>query len=385
MTRFITNEKLSKLYDHLSDIGIDILYITDSEDHRDVNLKYITGLSEDAILLLDVPNRQSMLIPWDVQLAHDHAEVDQIVNFADFDGLIPATVETFKKNFGSNPKVGIPRAIPYFMVKTILENISDAEIVYNPREIDSFLNKLRSTKSPYEISLLQKSILISNQLTKEIKEIMNDRTEVKTEMDLAIFIESRMRKLGAHGMGFETIVASSSRSWQIHAYPCADPMVGLFEKGLALTDFGVNAAGLTSDVTIPFVMGEMNRKMKTIVETVEQAHDKAIDKLKEAEFVHEVAEVAIEEIESKGFKMPHALGHGIGLTTHDSPVLIKKPVHKNLLKNWEETPLERDMVITIEPGIYERDVGGFRLENDVLMTSNGPKVLTNSHTIFIDC
>jgi Xaa-Pro aminopeptidase len=82
--------------------------------------------------------------------------------------------------------------------------------------------------------------------------------------------------------------------------------------------------------------------------------------------------------------MPHGLGHGIGLTVHDSPGLRKKPTHEALLKTWVPSPIEEGMIFTIEPGIYEKDVGGFRLENDVLITKNGAQVLTNSKPVLID-
>lgn len=386
MTRFVTKEKLNELYDGLENIGLNILYLTDWEGHRDVNVKYLTGHPEDANLFIDIQNRQTVLIPWDFQLANEYAEVDQIVDMAEFDGgVTPATAETLKSIAGSSlTKIGVLKGIPYHRVRTARDQVPNAEIVFNPQEIDSLLDKLRSTKSPYEISLLQKSIKNSNQLVEEIEDLLTARTEIKTEMDLAIFIEGQMRKLGAIGMGFETLVASSARSWQIHTYPRADPELPLYRPGLALTDFGVDAAGLTSDVTLPFIMGKMNKKMKMIVETVKQAHDEAIDALGNINFLHEVAEAAIVIIETAGFKMPHGLGHGIGLTIHDSPSLRKKPTHEALLKNWIDTPLEEGMVITIEPGIYEKDVGGFRLENDVIITSKGPKVVTNSHPVFID-
>ena len=386
MTRFVTKEKLNELYDGLENIGLNILYLTDWEGHRDVNVKYLTGHPEDANLFIDIQNRQTVLIPWDFQLANEYAEVDQIVDMAEFDGgVTPATAETLKSIAGSSlTKIGVLKGIPYHRVRTARDQVPNAEIVFNPQEIDSLLDKLRSTKSPYEISLLQKSIKISNQLVEEMEDLLTARTEIETEMDLAIFIEGQMRKLGAIGMGFETLVASSARSWQIHTYPRADPELPLYRPGLALTDFGVDAAGLTSDVTLPFIMGKMNKKMKTIVETVKQAHDEAIDALGNINFLHEVAEAAIVIIETAGFKMPHGLGHGIGLTIHDSPSLRKKPTHEALLKNWIDTPLEEGMVITIEPGIYEKDVGGFRLENDVIITSKGPKVVTNSHPVLID-
>ena len=84
---------------------------------------------------------------------------------------------------------------------------------------------------------MEKSVKISNQIVEEIKELLNNKDKIKTEMDLAVFVESRMRELGAFGVGFETLVASSKRSWQIHSYPTADPSLSMYEPGLALIDF----------------------------------------------------------------------------------------------------------------------------------------------------
>lgn len=381
----MTKEKLTSLYDELETTGIDILYLTDWEENRNVNVKYLSGHPEDSNLFIDVKNRQTILIPWDFQIAHEYAEVDQIINMGDFEGgVIPATAETLKKLTNSNPKIGVLRDIPYHRVRAALDQVPDAEIVFDPQKIDALLDRLRSTKSSYEISLLKQSIKISNKLVEEMEDRLINRREIETEMDLGIFIESEMRKLGAFGVGFETLVASSARSWQIHTYPRADPNLTMYRPGLALTDFGVSAAGYTSDVTLPFVMGKMNTKMKTIVEAVQQAHDEAIDALRSKNYLHEIAEIAFNRIETAGFKMPHGLGHGIGLTVHDSPFLRKKPTHETLLKSWTDTELEEGMVFTIEPGIYEKDVGGFRLENDVIITAKGSEVVTNSRPIFID-
>ncbi len=385
MTRFVTKEKLSRLYDELESIGIDILYLTDWEENRNVNVKYLSGIPEDANLFIDVQNRQTVLIPRDFQLAEKYAEVDQLIDIAEFEGGVePATSETLKHISSSKPKIGVLKEIPYHRVKTVREQVPDADIVFNPKEIDSLLNNLRSTKSSYEITLLKKSIKISNQLVDEMEDILTSENEIKNEVDLAIFVETQMRKLGAQGVGFETMVASSARSWQIHTYPRADPKVPLYRPGLALIDFGVDAEGYTSDVTLPFIVGSMNKKMKTIVETVQQAHDEAINALKDKHFLHDIAKVAFNIIETAGFKMPHGLGHGIGLTVHDSPFIRRKPTHEPLLKNWIDTELEEGMVFTIEPGIYEKDVGGFRLENDVIITAKGAEIVTNSHPIFID-
>ena len=377
MPRFVTKEKMEFLYDELKKLDLNILYITDTEAHRNVNLQYLSGHPEDATLIIDVQNRETILIPWDYQLAQKYAEVDQIVNMADFEGLISASVETFKKVIKSEDKVGVTQSIPYSNIQTINDVTPNVEIVWSPTKIDSLLEKLRATKSSYELSLLKKSIEISNKVVDEMEEVLTSTTKISTEMDLAVFVEGRMRQLGAMGVGFETLVASSARSWQIHQYPRADPELPFYRKGLALIDFGVNGAGLTSDVTVPFIMGKMNKKMETIVETVKQAHDEAIEKLKTAQFLHEVADVAFGIIESAGFSMPHGLGHGIGLAVHESPRVTRKPTNGTELANWTEEIFKPGQLVTLEPGIYVKEFGGCRWENDVLITEKGHEFLTN--------
>jgi Xaa-Pro aminopeptidase len=347
-------------------------------------MKYISGHPEDATLLLDIKNRQSTLIPWDFQLANDYAEVDQIVDIEEYGGRLPAILEVFKEKISPKPKVGISNAVSYVDVQNLLDQVPEADIIFNPSLIDNVMSDLRATKSQFEISQMKESVKISNQLVVEIKDSIQSQNEIKTEMDLAVFVESRMRELGAFGVGFETLVASSKRSWQIHTYPRADPTKSFYSPGLALIDFGVKAFDLTSDVTLPFIMGKMNSKMKEIVETIQNAHDSAIDALSDSQYLYEVAEVAFDIIEAKGYTMPHGLGHGIGLTVHDSPGLRKKPQHETLLKDWKPSPIQNGMIITIEPGIYEKDVGGFRLENDVLIVNDKPQVLTNSEPVFIE-
>ncbi|NHJ02739.1 MAG: M24 family metallopeptidase [Candidatus Heimdallarchaeota archaeon] len=386
MSRFITPEKLDLLFEKLESLGLDLLYLSDSESHRDVNMKYITGHPEDASLFLDVRNRQTVLIPWDYQISKQYSEVNQLVNMSDFEGgVIAATIETLKDlSRKENPKIGVPKDIPYYYVRLINDQLPAGEIIYDPNNIDNVLDKLRETKSPFEIKLIQESFKISNTIVDNLEEKFQNSNNIKTEMDLATYVENRMRHLGAMSVGFETLVASSARSWQIHTYPRAHPTLQMNRPGLALIDFGVNAKGLTSDVTLPFVFGKMNEKMKKIVETVQQAHDESVEKLKEALYLHEVAEVASSIIERAGYSMPHSLGHGIGLTVHDSPFVRKKPTHEALLKSWEAVKIEQGMIITIEPGIYEQDVGGFRLENDVVITSKGPEIVTNSRPLFIN-
>jgi Xaa-Pro aminopeptidase len=96
--------------------------------------------------------------------------------------------------------------------------------------------------------------------------------------------------------------------------------------------------------------------------------------------VHESAENVIKK---NGFKFKHSLGHGLGLELHDLPSFSPKPRDKERLKDWKEVKLKENMILTVEPGVYEPRIGGCRLENDVLVTSKKAKSLTESKLIIV--
>ncbi|MHA1448489.1 MAG: M24 family metallopeptidase [Candidatus Hodarchaeales archaeon] len=123
-----------------------------------------------------------------------------------------------------------------------------------------------------------------------------------------------------------------------------------------------------------------------MVDAVVETHDLAIDYLKENTGVmtSEIAAIANKNLDKHGYIMPHSLGHGLGLATHDPPLLRAKPKNPVDLKTFIEVKLEPGMVVTIEPGVYSDSNGGFRLEDDVLITENGAEVLTTSRVLYFD-
>jgi Xaa-Pro aminopeptidase len=89
-------------------------------------------------------------------------------------------------------------------------------------------------------------------------------------------------------------------------------------------------------------------------------------------------------MDEAGYKMPHSLGHGLGLTVHDSPSVRPKPEDETSLKDWTEYVVEEGMIFTIEPGVYVKGQGGQRLENDVMIRNGKVEVYTKSELIEIE-
>ena len=264
---------------------------------------------------------------------------------------------------------------------------------------DSFLESKRIIKTEEEIECLKKAASITDRVFLKLEkffkesfsaesesgrcespETANDASEKTgsreknclTETDIALFIETEGRKEGAEGTGFETLAASPERSFSIHPFPSYSDKKAP-DRGLTIIDFGHKYEGYTSDVTTTVAYGKLTEKQEKMISLVKEATD-----IFESILGPEISTVKLTEavtslFEKNGFTMPHALGHGIGLDVHESPVL------KNL--KGTETILKPGMVLAIEPGIYSPESGGVRLENDYLITETGFEKITNSRII----
>jgi Xaa-Pro dipeptidase len=190
-----------------------------------------------------------------------------------------------------------------------------------------------------------------------------------SEIDIAMFIESETRQLGAEGMGFPLIAAGPERSFAIHAFPnySNSPFAA---KGMSILDFGVLYEGYTTDVTCTVCSGPLTEKQKNMIQTVEEAYTLGAELLKPEASTKEIAAEVESFLKERGYDMPHSLGHGIGLAAHENPVLRNR--------EDSDTALKPGMVVTIEPGLYDPESGGVRLENDYLVTPSGAEALTRS-------
>ena len=244
-----------------------------------------------------------------------------------------------------------------------------------------------------------------------------------TERALAVEIEAAMRRTGAQGCAYESIVLGGARAAVLHGAPSD---YAFTRDDVVLVDAGAEVAGYDSDVTRTFPAGkQFTEAARTIYRIVLRAQQEAIDGcVPGVEFLdlhlramHTIAQGLVEagvlrgsaedlvEQDAVALFFPHGLGHLLGLATHDvggyapGRERIDRPGLRHLRTHL---PLEAGMVLTIEPGIYFnpvlldddarrrrlsgavnwervdalRAVGGVRIEDNVLITSDGPDVLT---------
>lgn len=186
----------------------------------------------------------------------------------------------------------------------------------------------------------------------------------QTEKDIACWIRRELKKFGAKP-AFRVIVASGKRSAIPHGYATTKRV----RKGdLVVVDFGALYNGFRSDITRTFVIGKPTARQRRIYSIVKEAQRSAIKSVREGRECREVDGAARNYIKRQhlGRYFIHTTGHGIGTRVHQGPKISNK--NRNRLKAGQ--------VITIEPGIYIKDWGGVRIEDMVLVTKKGCKILT---------
>ncbi len=224
------------------------------------------------------------------------------------------------------------------------------------------LRKLRMVKSESEIATIREACALADYA---IEVGCSEIAEGKTELEVLAAIEYELKKKGVSEMSFSTMVLTGKNG----ASPHGNPGLTKMKKGdLVLFDLGVVVDGYCSDITRTVALGDISEKQKEIYDTVLKAQAAAIEASMPGVTCQAVDLIARNIISAAGYGeyFPHRLGHGLGISVHEYPSLTET---NTLL-------LEEGMVFTIEPGIYVPGVAGVRIEDDVLVTSNGVEILT---------
>ena len=360
--------------------GLYAAVLEDFENQRSNSVRWLSGHPMDALLFL-FASGSTILVPWDVNVARERSVVDRIVPYTQFKRSFKDAVRGVLRENGIEAAVGGPRArrkvefpgrTSHLRFLELKDELPGADIEVRTDGFEHFVARGRTVKDDHEIAAIEKAAEITNRLIDTIVDRVQKPggTAGLREIDLAQLIERDALSLGAEGLGFETLAAGPGRSWAIHPFPsCSSGPFG--GEGLSILDFGVKVDGYTSDVTITFAAGRMSAEQERMIGLVEEAYHAAVSAVKPGVSPQEPARKADQVFSAAGWSMPHALGHGIGLDTHEAP----------LLRSQGDNPdaaLLPGMVVTIEPGLYDPRHGGVRWENDVLVTRTGPRVLTRS-------
>ena len=354
--------------------GIALAMFEDAEGRRDPSIRYFTGHPGDALLFIAADGR-SLLVPWDANMAAAMASVDDTVPYTDF------TRSPFKAMAGALARLGVPAgstvdlpsATPYPMYVRYVEACPDHDFSCSEEGALEAAIGMRAVKDDAELAIYRKVSAITDRVMDAIEAGIRSGS-LRTEADVALHIEKACREHGCERTGFDTIAAGPSRSFGIHAFP-GYTGAAFATEGMSILDFGLVLDGYTSDVTMTFVRGAPAGKRREMIDLVRKAYDEAVAMCAPGIKSRDIALRVDAIFSEKGYAMPHGLGHGVGLEAHEMPAVRSREDN-----DWVLRP---GHVITIEPGLYDPQAGGVRLENDVLITEKGFEVLTHSRIVLL--
>lgn len=257
-------------------------------------------------------------------------------------------------------ELGFEETTVSFLEYSVLEEIIDAQLI----PISGMIEELREIKDEEEIAIIEKACSIADLAYDHILKMIQPGM---TEIEVANQLDFYMRSLGASGVSFETIVASGLRS----AMPHGVASKKIIEQGDLITiDFGCYYEGYVSDMTRTFAIGDPGEQLKEIYQIVLEAQLAVLEVAKPGVTGKQLDAVARDYITKHGYgeAFGHSTGHGIGLEIHEGPNASVRAEKQFVPGN----------IITDEPGIYLPGIGGVRIEDDLLITSDGNRVLTHS-------
>ncbi|PEK71209.1 Xaa-Pro dipeptidase [Bacillus pseudomycoides] len=345
-------EKITKLRNAFGEAGIDGILLTNEYSRR-----YMTNFTGTAGVVLISNDRALFITDFRyVEQAGKQAVGYEIVQHT---GPILDEVAKQVKELGIQ-KLGFEQDTLTYSSYTAHKEAVEAEFV----PTSGLVEKLRLIKTDSEIKILKEAAQIADAAFEHILSFIRPGV---SEIEVSNELEFFMRKQGATSSSFDIIVASGLRS----ALPHGVASEKVIEKGDFVTlDFGAYYKGYCSDITRTIAVREPSDKLKEIYNVVLEAQLRGVNGIKAGLTGREADALTRDYITEKGYGeyFGHSTGHGVGLEIHEAPGLAFR----------SETVLEPGMAVTVEPGIYIPGVGGVRIEDDIIVTSEGNEVITKS-------
>jgi Xaa-Pro aminopeptidase len=247
--------------------------------------------------------------------------------------------------------------LPYAQVERLRERLAPAELLPLP-DVD----RIRWVKDEVEIAAVARAAGIADAAFARLLDVLRPGL---TEGAAALELEIAIRRAGGERLAFDTVLASGPRG----ALPHGRATDRVMNRGDFVTvDFGAVYEGYVSDCTRTVVLGEADARQRQVYETVLAAQLRALEAVHPGVACRDVDAAGRAVIAAAGFgeAFGHAMGHGIGLDVHEGPPVSPR----------SDAVLEPGMIVTIEPGIYLPGWGGVRIEDAVVVTADGGRVLS---------
>lgn len=333
--------------------GADCALIT-----SDINRRYFTGMRSSAGLILIFKDSAYLLIDFRyIEKARNTVKNCEVIEQENFKDQI---TDLMKKHNAHT--VAVESADMTLKQMDFYEKkFPEFEFIKENELSDSIL-KLRAVKSDDEIEKIRYAQKIAE---RAFDNVLNFIKPGVAEREISLCLDEYMLRNGAEALSFETIALAGKNTSMPHGVP-SDCKVK--SGDFVLMDFGAVYDGYHSDMTRTVCVGKPDEKMKRVYGIVLEAQLKALDTVKAGITGEELDKSARDVIKAAGFAdaFGHSLGHGVGMEIHEAPTASEK----------SRTALEKNMIVTVEPGIYLPNEFGVRIEDFVAVTENSCDNLT---------
>jgi Xaa-Pro aminopeptidase len=346
--------RLQKLREILKDLDVDGILITNPENRR-----YLSGFTGTAGALLISSSTATIITDfryWE--------QVGQEVHYFDLYKQGPnlwQSIVTLMQELKWE-RIGFESGTLTYQDYQTLCSLSSEDVQFRP--LNNLVEKQRWIKDESERAFIATAAQITDQAWAKTLTII--KSGVK-EREIALEFDYQLRLHGAEGNAFTTIVISGKRSALPHGAASEKAVV---QGDLVLIDGGALFNGYHADMTRTVVLGTATAEQKRLYQIVLKAQELALEYLKSGLLGNEVDKVARDFLIQQGYGeyFGHGLGHSVGLNIHESP----------RLSMTEQNPIPIGAAVTVEPGVYLPDWGGIRIEDLVVVESNGVRNLTSS-------
>jgi Xaa-Pro aminopeptidase len=241
---------------------------------------------------------------------------------------------------------------------------------------EGVVERARVVKDEYEVATLREA---GRRLSRVAEAVSADVKAGRSEREVAMAIDLRIRDAGFSRTAFETIVASGPNAALPHAKPGERKLV---EGDLVVLDFGGVYDSYCVDLTRTVSIGAAEPRAREVYAAVRDAHDRAIAHVAPGRSRFDIDAAARETLTGRGLgeAFGHGTGHGLGIEVHEAPRVTRRRPDVDA----SDEAVRAGMVFTIEPGAYLPGWGGVRIEDDVLVTESGVEVLTDAPTELLE-
>ncbi|MGH2546558.1 MAG: M24 family metallopeptidase [Actinomycetota bacterium] len=339
----------SRLHDRLEELGHDAVLVT-----RQVNVRYLTGFTGSNGQLLAVPGGGVFLTDsrYEEQSRREVPDLRRVTYPRKLAGALAeaAAAEGVRR-------VGFEAA---GMTYRSWRELADLD-KFDLEPLEEEVERLRWAKDPEEVGLLERAQEVTDAA---FDRVIGKLAEGVTERQVAFELDLAMREIGAERVGFDSIVAFGENAAEPHHGPSERP---LRRGDVVKMDFGCVVNGYHSDMTRTVAFGEPEARLREIHALVLRAQLAGIDAVRSGIIGQEADRAARSVIEDAGMgdRFGHSLGHGVGLEIHEGPTL----------RSGSDDVLPEGAVVTVEPGVYVPGLGGVRIEDAVVVGTDGCRPL----------